>query len=208
MSDVQVGDVWEFVYLGTHSRHTIIERISDVEFRSAEAIGNRVAPGIPHHHGQWRLISRAGQPVTVEHDRSGCKAWCGGLAPGGAGSWCTDGFAYWDSKALGVLSDKAGKGPHFCSPRCRDLRLPPMGERAGVIITGVEVDDGYRRIVNMDVCPACVGLTVRHVTECPKRIRELQILERTPSAVASASERMRDIFTDLCDIWDLLPDAQ
>ena len=57
-------------------------------------------------------------------------------------------------------------------------------------------------------CLGCAFKQARHDVKCPKRIRELQLLERTPSAVALATARTRDTFADLCDSWDLLPDAR
>lgn len=250
MSDVQIGDVWQW---DERAHPSLLGQRRTVRWdgdRLATFDGDRNTGAAVDLHLHARLISRAGQPVTAggsfkgcgrkigdgpplescycgmvsggaipfcmrcvtvdkngntqpvtaEHDRSGCRAWCGltSVAIFEMARAVRNDYLDRPDFAVGQKDDAAAR---WCSARCRDLRLPSMGEKAEAVITSVKVDDH-------DVCPACVGLTVRHVTECPKRIREVQLLERTPSAVAAAPAPTRDTFMDLASEWDLLPDVR
>ena len=52
-----------------------------------------------------------------------------------------------------------------------------------------------------------VGLPAHELIAAAEKATARWKVEQGPSAVATAPERQRDTFSDLCDVWDLLPDA-
>ena len=192
-TDVLPGDVWEYTsVMGSlcGERRTIAS--IDANGVDGSFTGTAGCFTVKNLLERARLISRAGQPVTAEHDRSGCATFCGlrysdsKFPPCDCFNWASCGHAFFED----TIEDPIG----WCSARCRDLRLPPMREtettqpvwRAGDGSMGPPIPVIPKRPPSIQ-CRRCLVTSERgnvHVEACPTT------REHGPSAVASAPPRV------------------
>lgn len=124
-----VGDVWEYHYkpTGKLTRHAIAAVIPGGWCKTAE--GRSICP--TSDKDLWHLVSRADpQPVPAAPDRSKCRDWCGHSYQDAVFPSCE--CASWDECSHAFFEDSDETPCGWCSPACRDARLPPMAEKAAV----------------------------------------------------------------------------